>query len=304
MFASYRTAFLSAVGLPLWRNRDTVKTNSPFVKSFPRLLTTRRLIILGLSVPVLLLFLVGCLQWRSAHDFRVSREGVAQSRDLQQNLESFLSLMKDAETGQRGFILTHKESYLVPYYDAVAASHDQLQVLGKLAADNPEQKLNFDKLGNLMDTRLNELAMTIYMEKHKNHKVAMSVVQSDYGQNTMDQIRATVAKMQGIEASRLQLREDGYQRNSQINFALSGILIVLGLGFIVATGLLLRRMEIMQSMITICAWSKLIEYEGEWLSVEQYLSRRLSARVTHGISRAEAEKVLKLLEEEKMKKVA
>ncbi|MCE0484242.1 MAG: CHASE3 domain-containing protein [Methylacidiphilales bacterium] len=274
------------------------------MKSFPRILTTRRLIILGLSVPVLLLLLVGCLQWRTARDFRASSEGVARSRDLQQSLEAFLSNLKDAESSQRGYLLTHRESYLKPYYDADATLRMQLQAIGKLVADNSDQKSYYSQLESRMDSKLNELAMTVYLEKNKNHRVAVEIVQTDYGKNTMDDIRSIISAMQAVETNRLQQREDNYQRNSRINFVLSALLIALGLGFIAATGLLLRRMERMQSMITICAWSKLIEYEGEWLTVEEYLSRRLSARVTHGISRAEAEKMLKLLEEEKRGKVA
>ena len=81
------------------------------------------------------------------------------------------------------------------------------------------------------------------------------------------------------------------------------LLIALGFGSVLAMlfFFLVRRLERMQEMVTICAWSKLIEFEGKWLSIEEYLSSRLHARVTHGISRDEAEKMLRLLEFEKLK---
>ena len=57
-------------------------------------------------------------------------------------------------------------------------------------------------------------------------------------------------------------------------------------------------------MVTSGAWSKLIEYEGEWLSIEDYLMRRFHAQITHGMSDVEAKKFLTLINEEKQKEAA
>jgi hypothetical protein len=46
-----------------------------------------------------------------------------------------------------------------------------------------------------------------------------------------------------------------------------------------------------QSLVTVCAWSRTVEYEGEWISFEKYLLRRFNVNTSHGISPAEAEKV-------------
>jgi hypothetical protein len=47
---------------------------------------------------------------------------------------------------------------------------------------------------------------------------------------------------------------------------------------------LLRRESQAQAWARICAWSRTIEYEGEWLTFEQYLQRRFDYRITHGMS--------------------
>jgi CHASE3 domain sensor protein len=255
-----------------------------------------------MSIPTLLLLLVGGLQWKSGNDFRNSREWVSHTRIVLLDLESLLTCMLDAETDQRGYLLTHNESYLEPYNHALAFSHDQIQTLRQLSSDNPEQQKNLDRLEPLMKAKFDELAQTITLEHRGDHAGALQVVTSNSGKNAMDNIRATVRVMQDAETSLFQQREDAYQRNSQINSELSALLLALGLGCIVALIFfsLLRRLERMQEMITICAWSKLIEFEGEWLSVEQYLSRRLHASVTHGISQVETEKMLKLLGYEKL----
>ena len=47
--------------------------------------------------------------------------------------------------------------------------------------------------------------------------------------------------------------------------------------------------------VTMCAWSRTIEYEGEWISFEQYLKRRFNIDTSHGISPAEAEKAKRVI---------
>lgn len=47
-----------------------------------------------------------------------------------------------------------------------------------------------------------------------------------------------------------------------------------------------------QTLVTVCAWSQTVEYEGQWISFEQYLLRRFNVNTSHGISPAEARKLL------------
>ena len=142
------------------------------------------------------------------------------------------------------------------------------------------------------------------LEKNLDHDGALKIVLNDFGKNTMDQIRAILADMHDSERGQLQQREAVYQQSVRMNSHLSDLAIVIGLGFIVAIYFLLRRLERMQEMIKICAWSKLIEYEGEWLSIEDYLTRRFHLQVTHGMSDVEAKKFLTLINEEKSRKMA
>jgi len=51
-----------------------------------------------------------------------------------------------------------------------------------------------------------------------------------------------------------------------------------------------------ESLVTICAWSRTVKYEDEWISFEQYLLRRFNINTSHGISPSEAEKIFKQLE--------
>jgi CHASE3 domain sensor protein len=274
------------------------------VKSLSQQLNARHLIILGVSVPALLLILVNWLQWQSVREYRDAREWVTHTRVVMLNLESFLTCMNDAETGQRGYLLTHKESYLEPYNDALTCNSNELQTLRQLTADDPVQQKNLDRLEPLVNAKFAELAQTVALEKNSDHNGALKIVMSDFGKNTMDQIRAILRDMHDMERGLLQQREEAYQQTVWRNAELSGAVIAIGFGFIIAIFFLLHRLERMQEMIKICAWSKLIEYEGEWLTIEDYLTRRFHAQITHGMSDVEAKKFLLLINEEKQKEAA
>lgn len=272
--------------------------------NFYKRLNARQLIIGGLSIPVLLLLLVDWLQWQSVSDYHAASEWVTHTRIVLLNLESFLSCMKDAETGQRGYLLTHKDSYLEPYDHALSCNRDVLQTLRQLTMDSPAQQKNLDRLEPLVNAKLDELAQTVVLEKKSDHAGALKVVMNDFGKNTMDQIRVTIGDMRDFQTALLQQREETCQRTARKNAELSGLVILFGIGFIIAIFFLLRRLERMQEMVKICAWSKLIEYEGEWLSIEDYLTRRFKANITHGMSDVEAQKMLRLIEAEKVAKAA
>ena len=202
-----------------------------FVNSLPKWLTARRLIILAVYHPALLLLTVDWLQWRSASEYRASFKWVIHSRAVLSDLELLLSYLNDAETGQRGFLLTHKDSYLRPYENASTSSEAELHALRQLTADNPAQQKNLDLLEPLVKAKFAELAQTVALEKNRDHDGAIKVVMTDFGQNTMDQIRAIITRMHGMERSLLQQREEAYQHSVQWNAEISGALITLGLGF-------------------------------------------------------------------------
>jgi len=76
-------------------------------------------------------------------------------------LEAVLSTLKDAETGQRGFIITQEEPYLQPYQEAVVRVHDELNRLKELTSDNAVQQKRLSLLEQKVSVKLDELDRTI-----------------------------------------------------------------------------------------------------------------------------------------------
>ncbi len=121
-------------------------------------------------------------------------------------IEETLSLLKDAETGQRGYLITGESRYLRPYEDAAAGIQQRSKRLGELTADNANQQLRTAKLERLIAERFDELNLTIALRKDQGFDAARSVVLADRGKTGMDTIRRLMAEMETEERRLRQAR--------------------------------------------------------------------------------------------------
>ena len=77
---------------------------------------------------------------------------------FQKLLANLLSTMKDAETGQRGFLITGEDEYLAPYQSALASVDDEIKAMRGLTADNPRQQQRLDRFYVLSHEKFAELS--------------------------------------------------------------------------------------------------------------------------------------------------
>ena len=118
------------------------------------------------------------------------------------------SLVKDAETGQRGFLYTGEERYLEPYNNAPADINAHLDKLASLVSDNATQSAHIPELRNLIQHKIDELAKTIALYRGGKKAEARAEVLSDRGRRYMEDIRTLTQTMssdeKALEESRLQ----------------------------------------------------------------------------------------------------
>ena len=131
-------------------------------------------------------------------------------------LESIIAQITNAETGQRGYLLTGgQERYLEPYHLATAAINGKLADLTSLTADNDAQQQRIDLLRPLVAAKFAELQETINLQKEGNAAAALEVVLTDRGKQAMDNIRKLVAEMQEEENKLLKRRTDESKSSAQ-----------------------------------------------------------------------------------------
>jgi PAS domain S-box-containing protein len=150
-------------------------------------------------------------------------------------LEQLLSVLRDAETGQRGYLLTGRIEYLEPYDSAVDQVSERLAVV---RAYRPFPAADLDLLERQAREKIAELRDTVRLFQLGRRKEAFDVVWTDHGKKTMDETRRTVTRLQINERIRIEHSEArllSATRYSLVGFLLTGSLTVcLLIGLIVA----------------------------------------------------------------------
>ena len=129
---------------------------------------------------------------------------VNQSQKNLRALEAVLSSVKDAETGQRGYLLTGQESYLKPHSLALKTIDREIKALKTLSVADPAQQQQLSILEPLVRNKLAELQNTIDLRKNQREAAAVQLVLTNQGQELMDQIRLTIQQMQDTKNQQLQ----------------------------------------------------------------------------------------------------
>ncbi|HEY4085241.1 MAG TPA: CHASE3 domain-containing protein [Bryobacteraceae bacterium] len=164
-------------------------------------------ILVGYGLAVIVAGAVGTVAWRAIGDLIDSADLVTHTHLVKETLAATLSTAKDAETGQRGFLVTGEERYLEPYTAGVRNVDVTIQKLRELTADNPAQQARIATLQSLMASKLTLLAESISLRREHKDKEAVAVVLTDQGKNTMDDIRRLIAAMDAEESALLRERD-------------------------------------------------------------------------------------------------
>lgn len=111
-----------------------------------------------------------------------------------------------ADAGQRGYLLTGQEDYLVAYNAALKSIAVTFALLDAAYSNEPGSKELLTKLHVLTDTKLSELAITVQMLKDGKHQASKDFSFSGIGQEYMEAIRTTGAELLAIETQRLETK--------------------------------------------------------------------------------------------------
>ena len=167
------------------------------------------------AVFAVLLIGIGLLNRNHITRVEQAREAVAHTYEVAAELSQTLASLIDAETGQRGFLITGEERYLAPYRAATAEVNNHLQRLADLTADNREQQPEIADARRFSAEKLAELELTIAVRRQDGLAAAQRIVATDRGMDAMDALRAIAARMRAREEQLLAARLETARRSSQ-----------------------------------------------------------------------------------------
>jgi len=158
----------------------------------------------GFGLLLTLLFIIGIASYKNLFQLIENNRLATKNRVILKKLEVVLTKITDAETGQRGYIITGDERYLEPYHAAIATIDQEMKELRKLIVDNPDQELKLDALEPLIAQKLIGLKERIGLRKNKGFEAAAQEVRLGKGRTVMDKIRKIISDMEDKERNLLE----------------------------------------------------------------------------------------------------
>ncbi len=153
------------------------------------------LIVILAGVSSVLLLVVASIAIWSSTMAQGGLEGLRETSNVQSSALTFLSRLQDAETGQRGYLLTGNADFLDPYERSVGLVPGDLARLRSAAADDPDHRHEVAQLEELLARKIDELTRTVMLVRENRRDDALALVSAAGGKQAMDDIRLLVRHM-------------------------------------------------------------------------------------------------------------
>jgi len=181
----------------------------------------------GVAAILVAAHLVGLASLREVHE---AGGAVAHTQAVKHGLEALLATLVDAETGERGFVITGAPEYLEPYERARTAIAAQVASLRVLVAGSVDQVADLDRLTALADLEFEELAKAVRRRQESGFAAAQAEVADNVGRRIMDEMRVIVARMEAREDALLAARSakaaTSYRSARVMRFITSGLALL------------------------------------------------------------------------------
>lgn len=156
--------------------------------------TFGRRLAVGFGIAGLALLAIIALAYTTTASLIDNNRRVEHTQGVRLGLEKLMSSLKDAETGQRGFLLTGQQAYLAPYTGALDQVKTLLADLRRLTVDNPEQQQRLNELSPIIDQRMQRLVQGIEARRQAGLDGAATHVETNAGKELMDRIRQIITE--------------------------------------------------------------------------------------------------------------
>jgi CHASE3 domain sensor protein len=239
------------------------------------------LLIIG---PLLIAGILFVVSKRIYADHRAAMDLLKQSYEDREQLNGLRDDLDELQAGETGFLLSGDQSYLQAHQFAYDDTSVRLGYLNALYADHPVQAEPWLRLRPLVEGKLAEYRNVTGLKKAGQDDKALRLASGEGGASIIDQIRSIITVMQVAEDATLADRKIASEAKLNASDAVSTGLLILSGTVVIYASVLFLRIRQLQNIITICAWTQKVNFNGKWMPMEEFLWRRFRVKVSHGIS--------------------
>lgn len=177
-------------------------------------------------VAALALLVISEVSFRRASD---SMGELAMMATARTDIQSLWRQLIDAETGQRGYLLTQRTEYLKPYRESLAGIDASLQALDSYYRGHPEGEPLMERLSGLSKDKISELATTLRLHDEGGGNAWRELLMTNIGQEKMESIRTLAQQLLDLETQRVAVGRADVHRTLMVNRVGVGLMTLLSL---------------------------------------------------------------------------
>lgn len=212
------------------------------------------------------------LTQRSLSRLADSREVITHSLFVNKALNDVMNLMLDAETGQRGFLLSGRAPYLQPYYTALAQMRQARAALRSALSEDPSALAPLDVLDKAIAAKLQDLDRAVSLKSEGHSSEAVESILTDSSNQTMNAVRAAVRGLGADQGRRTNQLQAEIEQEIRSYYLVLGVSILANLLLLVGLVQRFRKATIQRDAA---------QQEADTRNVE--LSRLLAAAATRNV---------------------
>jgi CHASE3 domain sensor protein len=256
------------------------------------LILSRPAVIVTLASAFALILATGLLTALSTRGVAVADQRAAQAQRTLALAMQFLATHADAAVSVRSAILTGHDQSRASYEVVRASHHEQLTALRREFGTQDGLAVVFGELQRAADERFAAFDRALMVLRARGSLPALAIIDAAENAHPADEIRRLVSALQRREFNELADESALASARAATIRTLNTCVIFLALAFALGVGgWLARRVRDLDKMVTVCAWTRRVLWQGRWITFEEYLIERFDVRCTHGICEEAASKM-------------
>ena len=244
----------------------------------------RVLLILVVAVPVVIAVVFDLISVELTADQERAYGAIRHTHEKRQSIGDLNRALQAAESSRRGYLLSGNPRYLLAYRYARIEALLALPYLERLMDRNLPDSTRLVDLRTFVHECFARMQQTMDLLASHRREEALQAFDTQDVLNPMRRIHAMLEWMHNEEEALLLQQRTAAHAKETLRTNLFTVLLFLAAAVVAGAGLLMLRIQQLHSIITICAWTQRVNYNGRWMRMEDFLWERFRVKVSHGIS--------------------